>query len=141
MSDPNKHHVFFTDFGSILDLMGAEKDNSSVNNHAVIDIFLLYIVGCESVNIVWSDNCLGQYRCQQNFLNVTKAVENHGNETIIVHKLAEKYRFKGSWDATGKIVKERIMNNELKYNRCANAMDCYLKITQDLTKMGTKAIC
>ena len=93
------------------------------------------------VNIVWSDNCLGQYRCQQNFLNVTKAVENHGNETIIVHKLAEKYRFKGSWDATGKIVKERIMNNELKYNRCANAMDCYLKITQDLTKMGTKAIC
>ena len=43
------------------------------------------------VNIVWSDNYPGQYRCQQNFLNVAKAAENHDNETIIVHKLAKKY--------------------------------------------------
>ena len=90
------------------------------------------------VNIVWTDNCPGQYRCRQNFLNVAKAAENHGNETIIVHKLAEKYRFKGSWDATGKLVKERIMNNELKYDCCANAMDCYLKLSRDLTKDGNE---
>lgn len=40
MSYPNKHRIFCTDFGATLDLMGAEKDNSSVNNHAFIDIFL-----------------------------------------------------------------------------------------------------
>ena len=71
-------------------------------------------------------------------MNVAKAAENHGNETIIVHKLAEKYRFKGSWEATGKLVKERIMNNELKYDCCANAMDCYLKLSRDLTKDGNE---
>ena len=41
MSDPNKHRIFCTDFGVTLDLMGAEKDNSSLNNHAVIDIFVV----------------------------------------------------------------------------------------------------
>ena len=41
ISDPNKHRIFCTDFGVTLDLMGAEKDNSSVNNHAIIDIFFV----------------------------------------------------------------------------------------------------
>ena len=41
MSDPNKHRIFCTDFGATLDLMGAEKDNSSVNNHAIVDIFFV----------------------------------------------------------------------------------------------------
>ena len=87
-------------------------------------------------NVVWTDNCPGQYRCRQNFLNVARASGTHDNKVVVVHKLAEKYRFKGSWDATGKLVKERIMNNELKYDRCSNAMDCYLKLTRDLTKDG-----
>ena len=59
------------------------------------------------INFVWTKNCPGQYRCRQNVLNVAKAAENHGNKTIIVHKLAEKYRFKGCWDATDKLAKER----------------------------------
>ena len=41
MSDPNKHHIYFTNFGATLDLMGTEKGNSLVNNHAVIDIFFV----------------------------------------------------------------------------------------------------
>ena len=41
MSDPTKYRIFFTNFGATLDLMGAEKDDSSVNNHAVIDIFFV----------------------------------------------------------------------------------------------------
>ena len=35
MSDRNLHRVIMTDFGATLDLSAAEKDNSSVNNHAV----------------------------------------------------------------------------------------------------------
>jgi len=41
MSDPNKHRIFCTDFGATLDLMGAEIDKSSVNNHAIVDIFFV----------------------------------------------------------------------------------------------------
>ena len=204
MGDPNKHRVFCTDFGATLDLMGAEKDNSSVNNHAIIDIFfvahswrrvqyrkkndagvlvldetivnecdkwiifgdtyskgkkndhvfhnacLTYLIKYYDeiratdnqppipINVVWTDNCPGQYRCRQNFLNVATAGKHHDNKTVVVHKLAQKFRFKGSWDATGKLVKERIVNNELKYDRCSNAMDCYLKLTRDLTQDGSQ---
>ena len=41
MSDSNTTHVICTDFGATLDLGASEKDNSSVNNHAVIAIFLV----------------------------------------------------------------------------------------------------
>ena len=41
MSDPNNTCVICTDFGVTLDLGASEKDNSSVNNHAVIAIFLV----------------------------------------------------------------------------------------------------
>jgi hypothetical protein len=41
MSHPDLHRVLFTDFGATLDLCAAEKDNSSVNNHAVICIFFV----------------------------------------------------------------------------------------------------
>ena len=43
MLDPDKFRVTCTDVGATLDLMAAEKDNSSVNNHAVICIlFVIY---------------------------------------------------------------------------------------------------
>jgi len=50
----------------------------------------------------------------------------------LIHKFAAKYRFKGSWDAVGKMVKERIRNSELKGNRCATAWDVYLNLRDDL---------
>lgn len=119
MSDPNKHRVFCTDFGAALikhyDAIRAAEGKQPI-----------------PINIVWTKNCPGQYRCRQNFLKVAIAGGNHGNKTIIVHKLAEKGHFKGSWETTGKLVKERIMNNELKYDRCSNAIDCYLKLTRDI---------
>ena len=46
---------------------------------------------------------------------------------------------KGSWDATGKIVKQRILNNELKYYQCDNAWECYVKLSKDSTKNGEEA--
>ena len=41
MSNSDKHRILFTDFGSTLDLMATEKDNSSVSNHAVNFIFFV----------------------------------------------------------------------------------------------------
>ena len=61
MSNPNTHRIFCTDFGATLDLMGAEKDNSSVNNHAIVDIFFVahswWVVPYKKLNGEGSDIC------------------------------------------------------------------------------------
>ena len=41
MSDTSLRRVFHTDFGVVLDLMAAEKENCSVNNHAVVGILFV----------------------------------------------------------------------------------------------------
>ena len=41
MSDADKHRVICTDFGATLDLCASEKDNCSVDNHAVLCIFFV----------------------------------------------------------------------------------------------------
>ena len=41
MSNSDHHRVICTDFGATLDLFASEKDNSSVNNHAVLCIFFV----------------------------------------------------------------------------------------------------
>ena len=41
MSHPDRHRVILTDFGATLDLCAIKTDNSSVDNHAVIDIFFV----------------------------------------------------------------------------------------------------
>lgn len=199
MSDPETTRVLCTDFAATLDLKASEKDNSSVDNHAVVCIFLVchdwrkvkfktegengeeviddetivndcdkwiffaptlskgekndhithhaalkYIVkhyddkriaaGLPPItnNIVHTDNCPTQYKCRQNFYKVSTFGSEHDHDCRLIHKLAQKFRFKGSWDATGKIVKERILNHELKYFRCATAFDCYIKLRDDL---------
>ena len=77
---------------------------------------------------------------RQNVLNVATVTSNHTSNPdvhpIAIHKFAHKYRFKGSWDATGKIVKERILNNELREDRCATAFYCYIKLGRDFIKNG-----
>ena len=197
MSNPEVCRVICTDFGATLDLHASEKDNSSIDNHAVICIFfvahkwrrvtfknkdgindekmmnncdkwivfgdtmskgkkndhvfhnaaLTHIVkfyekerGTEGMlaiknNIVHTDNCPTQYKCRQNFYKVATFAEHTGSR--LIHKFGQKYGFKGSWDATGKLVKGQILKNELKFDRCANALDCYLKLNRDLYKDGT----
>ena len=66
------------------------------------------------------------------------ATSNQTREYRIVHKSAENFCFKGRWDATGKLVKSTI-KNEMKYDRCANALDCYKKLRRDLSKHGDGA--
>ena len=83
-------------------------------------------------NIMYSDNCPAQYKCRQNLFMIVTSADNNGS--CQVHKFAQKFCFKGSWDATGKLIKSAILKNEMKHDRCANAYDCYLKLTRDITK-------
>jgi hypothetical protein len=62
--------------------------------------------------VVWTDNCGGQYKCQQNFLKI--ATSPSGKRRIQVeHRFAQKYQFKGVWDAAGKVLKHWLVNFEL----------------------------
>ena len=212
MGNPNQHRVICTDFGATLDLRGAETDNCSVNNHAVVCIFyvltnwrsvkykkrtennntnaflegedetivndadkwgffgdtistgkkndhifhescLNYIINFYDqrriakgknpipTNIIWTDNCPTQYKCRQNFRNIATSSESMKHKDAItganrIHKFGAKFRFKGSWDAFGKHIKQQILLQELSYNRCANAWDCYKVLKDKLSRDG-----
>ena len=111
------------------------------NDHVFHNVCQTYIIKCYDkqrvdsgltvipFNIVWTDNCPTQYWCRQNFYHVANAANILSHKPVLTHKLAQKYRFKRSWDVTGKVVKKKILQNELKYDRCSNAMDCYMKTT------------
>ena len=58
------------------------------------------------MNIVWTDNCPTQYKCHQNFWKVVSSGKAHTSS--IVHKSVQKFKFKGTCDTTGKLVKEVI---------------------------------
>ena len=196
MSDPNTTRVICTDFGATLDLGAVEKDNCSVDNHAIICIFFIIynwrvadfyddgnldqviINDCDKwiwfgdtmskgkkndhvfhnaclehilafydkersdknlpsikINIVHTDNCPTQYKCRQNFWKVATHC-NHHHGAVLIHKFAQTYRFKGRWDATGKHVKEAILKNEMKFDRCHDAKACYYKLKRDMTRHG-----
>ena len=92
------------------------------------------------IHIVWTVNCPTQYKCRQNFYNISHFSSHFIQPTRIVHKFAQKFRFKGSWDATGKVVKMRIENNKLKYVRVADAWDCYRTLHKQLTKDGPEKL-
>ena len=84
------------------------------------------------INIQHTDAAPGQYKCRQNFYNIARFGGEFNNSCHLIHKFAAKYRFKGSWDAVGKVVKERIRNNELSGKRCATAWDVYITLRDDL---------
>ena len=84
------------------------------------------------INIVHTDAAPGQYKCRQIFYKVSTFSNIRNHACCLIHKFAQKYRFKGSWDAVGKVVKERIRNHELNEARCANAWDCYILLRKTL---------
>eukprot|EP00957_Ditylum_brightwellii_P022161 1672343-Ditylum_brightwellii.AAC.1 len=59
-------------------------------------------------------------------------------DSTLIHKFAQKYSFKGSWDATGKLVHQAINCLELKQDMIANANNCYEKLGLKLSKDGTE---
>ena len=88
-------------------------------------------------NIIHTDNCAPQYKFCQNFLQIKNLSDNYC-KTTDVHKFAQKYRFKGSWDATGKLVKQAINRLEMRNVRCANANERYFNLSRELTKDRTE---
>lgn len=85
-------------------------------------------------NIIWTDNCPTQYQYCQNFRNIVTYATATSTR---IHKFGSKYRFNGSWDAFGKLIKQKIFNNEMIDDRCANTLDCYKKLRKSLSKDGT----
>eukprot|EP00957_Ditylum_brightwellii_P093946 7154064-Ditylum_brightwellii.AAC.1 len=69
-------------------------------------------------------------------LHVAKACDT--KKTTVVHKFAQKYGFKGSWDTASKLVKQTIDRLELQNDRVVNAYDCYIKLGRGLNRDGTK---
>jgi hypothetical protein len=92
------------------------------------------------IHIVHTDNSPTQYKCRQNFLNVAEWASHQEYRGRLLHKFGQKYRFKGSWDATGKHVKQRILNNELKNLRCKNAWYCYTNLRVQMSKNGKEEL-
>jgi hypothetical protein len=79
---------------------------------------------------VWTDNCTGQYKCNQFFLQIATFPENVSG-VLILHQFAQKYNFKGVWDAAGKVVKNYMRNSELTEgsdNQFATTLDCSLML-------------
>ena len=60
------------------------------------------------MNIMHTDNCPTQHKCDKTIWKV--ALFGKVNSSKIIHKLAQKFRFKLSWDGTGRLVRENIMN-------------------------------
>eukprot|EP00957_Ditylum_brightwellii_P098001 7464440-Ditylum_brightwellii.AAC.1 len=128
---------------------GKTMSRGKKNNHIFPNSCLTYLIkkydeerrsmgkGKILFNIIWTDNCTGQYKCRQNFLQV--ALSCNTRDTMLLHKFAQKYGFKGSWDATGKLVKQAIERLELQNDRIATAYDCFVKLGKELTKDGTEA--
>jgi len=86
------------------------------------------------MNIRWKDNCPTQYKCSEKFWKV--ALSGKSNKANIIHKLTQQICFKGLWDATGKLVKEAILNSKLRFDRCATVFDCYMKMKCDIGRDG-----
>ena len=82
-----------------------------------------------------TDSCSPQYKCRKDFVTIAKSCRKPCGTTII-HKISQKYSFKGSWDATGMLVKQAINHLDICGNCCANKNNCYQCLIKESTKDG-----
>jgi hypothetical protein len=100
--------------------------------------------------IVWTDNCAGQYKCRFNFLKIAQ-FPSQIEGVLLHHRFAQKYDFKGIWDASSKVIKDFIRKNEYeattlspsdqtekKNKRYPNALACYKQLREHLPKPTPK---
>lgn len=87
--------------------------------------------------INWTDNCPTQYKCRQNFIFIATHPRRNP-ETELIHKFAEKFQFKGSWDGIGKNVKKFLWDCEMGNKRCGNAFACYDRCRKDFPTNNPK---
>ena len=125
------------------DTMSKGGENDHVFHNACLDYVISFYDNERSQqnqprvrsDIAHTDNCASQCKCRQNFFKIASFGENHGQNKRIIHKFASKHGFKGPWDATGKVVKEAILRNECKFERCSNATDCCFKLSNDMNEV------
>jgi hypothetical protein len=192
--------LIFTDFSATMDLRASQTDNSSVDSHAALGIYVVlhsprvvtvidndlvahekrvhecdvwYFFGStmskgkkndhvfhnacleDIVNHyqrkrsraketpitrvrIWTDNCAGQYKCRQNFWKIA-SFPSHVAGVEVWHRFAQKYDFKGVWDAAGKVVKKMIRDKELALKiRFPNAWICFLRVPLAMGKIVRK---
>ena len=126
---------------------GSTMSKGKKNDHVYHEACLTYIndyydkiradKGKDPINtfIVWTDQCPTQYRCRQNFRNIAESSKKRqknlpNTPSVRIHKFGAKFRFKGPWDAFGKLIKQAILRLELRATslRCADALMCYNNI-------------
>ena len=86
-------------------------------------------------NIIYTDNCGNQYKCEEIFQVANFNIKNEKSQ--ITHKFADKYNFKGPWDLFSKNYQDTIQTCETglakedgRISRIANAWDLYLLMSE-----------
>ena len=87
---------------------------------------------------IYTDNCGAQYKCRQNFYNLSKLPEKNDRVVIAEHLFAPIYGFKGPWDAAGKVAKYLVKNMEKKeIERIPDAFKHYQVMVSYLKQIDT----
>ena len=123
--------------------LGDTKDKGKSHNHVfhnacINDIRKDYAGNSQyDVMTIWTDNCGGQYKCRQTFLNELclhlerQELQNHSiyqGNLCGVHKFAQVYRFKGNHDAEGKVVKHFIRDDIRMGNVPDNVFEIFIRL-------------
>jgi len=91
--DAGRKHDWVFHNASLEYIINKEVEKSKEKNKAI-----------DSVRI-YTDNCGSQYKCRQNFFNLSKLPSLNENLVIAEHLYAPVYGFKGPWDTAGKVAK------------------------------------
>jgi hypothetical protein len=76
--------------------------------------------------ICWTDNDPNQYHLEENFYHIAASMEKLGIR--FMHRFAVKENFKGSWDAAGKVFKNKIEKLEQQGIRNPTALSAFTKL-------------
>jgi hypothetical protein len=87
---------------------------------------------------IWTDNCGSQYKCRHNFWKIATFPSRVAGVEVW-HRFAQKYDFKGVWDAAGKVVKQKIRTCEIeRKKRFPTAWSCFVDLPLLLGKLAPK---
>lgn len=84
---------------------------------------------------IYTDNCGGQYKCRQNFNNLSMIPVNYEFIVYAEHLFAPVHGFKGPWDAAGKVAKYLAKRLEREGIRVKNAFDHFLAMAAYLLQV------
>ena len=93
------------------------------------------------IEIIWTDNCGGQYKCKQNFFKIATFSERHTG-VAAVHHYAQKYHKNTTsrvWDGAGKVIKTHLRKKEdSQQGRFPDAKTCFLECVENLSHVDSK---